>query len=89
MVHGGERHCNIKSFGDLGSAILGRGSRMHDYVCVAAQGQDTGRGRDGVSETWCLSTGAEYKCGDRVWNKEEKNSFIALPGKGDHSKLMP
>ena len=29
-----------------------------------------------------LSTGAEYKLGDRVLGEGEKHSFIALPGKG-------
>ena len=24
-----------------------------------------------------------------LWVKEEKNSFIALPGKGNHGRLMP
>ena len=27
--------------------------------------------------------------GDRVLGEVEKNSFIVLPGKGDHSRLMP
>ena len=36
-----------------------------------------------------LCTGAESNLGDRVWGKVEKNSFIALPGKGGHSRLMP
>ena len=29
------------------------------------------------------------KCRDRVFSEKEKDSFIALPGKGDHSRLMP
>ena len=27
--------------------------------------------------------------GDRVLGEEEKSSFIALPGKGGHNRLMP
>ena len=34
-----------------------------------------------------LFTIAEYTHGDRVGG-EERSSFIAFPGKGDHSKLM-
>ena len=33
-----------------------------------------------VAEIWPLSAGAKLK--HRVWAKGEKNSFIALPGKG-------
>ena len=29
-----------------------------------------------------LCTGAEMNLGDKVWGEVEKNSFIALPGKG-------
>ena len=36
-----------------------------------------------------LCTSAGLNLGDRVWGEVEKNSFIALPGKGGHSKLMP
>ena len=36
-----------------------------------------------------LSASAEYKRGDRVLGEGEKDSFIALPGKGGHSRLMP
>lgn len=40
------------------------------------------------------SSASEYTVGesnlrDRVLGKEEKDSFIALPGKGGHSRLMP
>ena len=31
----------------------------------------------------------ELNLGDRVLGEPEKNSFIALPGKGGHSRLMP
>ena len=44
---------------------------------------------DTVAETRPLSTGAEYKLEDRVWGQGEKDGFIALPGKGSHSRLMP
>ena len=35
-----------------------------------------------VAGIWPLSASAELKCRDRVLGKREKNSFIALPGKG-------
>ena len=35
-----------------------------------------------VSEIWPLSARAKFKQRDRVLGKGEKNSFIALPGKG-------
>ena len=37
----------------------------------------------------CLYTGAESNLRDRVLVEEEKESFIALPGKGRHNGLMP
>ena len=40
-------------------------------------------------KTWALCTGAELNLGDRVLGEVEKNSFIALPGKGGHSRLLP
>ena len=40
-------------------------------------------------KTWPLCTSTELKLGDRVLDEVEKNSFIALPGKGGHSRLMP
>lgn len=42
-----------------------------------------------AAKTQPLSTIAEKKCGNRVWGEGEKGSFIALPGKGGHSRLMP
>ena len=36
-----------------------------------------------------LCTGARSNLGDRVLGKVEKNSFIALLGKGEHSRLLP
>ena len=36
-----------------------------------------------------LCTGAESNLGDRVLGEVEKKSFIALPGKGGHSGLVP
>ena len=36
-----------------------------------------------------LGTSAELNLGDRVLGEIEKNSSIALPGKGGHSRLMP
>ena len=38
-------------------------------------------------ETWLLSTRLNLR--DRVWGEGKKNSFIALSGKGGHSRLMP
>ena len=40
-------------------------------------------------KTWHLCTGARLNLRDRVLGKEEKNSFIVLPGKRGHSGLMP
>ena len=42
-----------------------------------------------VAETQPLCTGAKLNLGDRVCGVVEKNSFIALPGKGRHRGLMP
>ena len=36
-----------------------------------------------------LYTGAEKNLGHRVLGEVEKNSFIALPGRGGHSWLLP
>ena len=35
-----------------------------------------------------LFTDAEWDTGDRVLGEIEKNSFIALPGRGGHGRLM-
>ena len=43
----------------------------------------------GVAKAQPLYLGAKLNLGDRVWGEVEKNSFIALPGKGGHSRLMP
>ena len=40
-------------------------------------------------KTQPLYTSAESNLGHRVLGEIEKNSFIALPGKGGHSGLMP
>ena len=40
-------------------------------------------------KTWPLCTGAELNLGGRVLGEVEKNSFIALPGKRGHSRLVP
>ena len=36
-----------------------------------------------------LCTSAKSNLRDRVLGEVEKNSFIALPGKGGHSRLVP
>ena len=36
-----------------------------------------------------LYTSAKLNLGDRVLGEVEKDSFIALPGKGGHSRLLP
>ena len=36
-----------------------------------------------------LSAGAKYKLRDRVLGEGEKDSFIALPAKDGHSRLVP
>ena len=36
-----------------------------------------------------LYTSAESNLGDIVLGELEKSSFIALPGRGEHSRLMP
>ena len=41
------------------------------------------------AETRPLCVRAKLNLGDRVCGEVEKNSFIALPGKGGHSRLMP
>ena len=41
------------------------------------------------AETRPLCTGAESNLRDRILGETKKNSFIALPGKGGHSGLMP
>ena len=46
-----------------------------------------GRGDD--AEIRVLYTSTKLNLGDRVLGEVEKNNFIALPGKGDHSGLMP
>ena len=42
-----------------------------------------------VAETWYLSVVAAQECKDRIWGEGEKDSFIALPGKVGHSRLIP
>ena len=41
------------------------------------------------AKAWSLCTGAESNLGDRVLGEVEKYSFIASPGKGGQSGLMP
>ena len=40
-------------------------------------------------KTWPPCTSAESNLRDRVFGEIEKNSFIALPGKGRHRRVMP
>ena len=40
-----------------------------------------------MQKTWPLCTSAESNLRDRVLSEVEKNSFIALPGKGDSNAL--
>ena len=42
-----------------------------------------------MPKTQPLCTSAESNLRDRVLGEVEKNSFIALPGKGGHSGLVP
>ena len=42
-----------------------------------------------MPKTRPLGTSAKSNLADRVLGEEEKNSFIALPGKGGHSGLTP
>ena len=42
-----------------------------------------------MPKTQPLCTGAELNLRDGVLGEVAKNSFIALPGKGGHSRLMP
>ena len=42
-----------------------------------------------MPKTWLLCTSAKSNLGDRVLGEVEKHSFIALPGKGRHSRLPP
>ena len=43
----------------------------------------------GMPKTWPLCNGAKSNLGDSVLGEVEKNRFTALPGKGEHSRLMP
>ena len=43
----------------------------------------------GAKSSASVYTIGESNLRDRVLGKEEKDSFIALPGKGGHSQLMP
>ena len=40
-------------------------------------------------KTWSLCTGAEFQSWRPSLGEVEKNSFIALPGPEQHSRLMP
>ena len=40
-----------------------------------------------MPKTWPLCTGAELNLRDRILVEVKKNSFIALPGTGVHSRL--
>ena len=42
-----------------------------------------------MPKTLPLFTGAELNLEARVSGEVEKNSFIALPGKGGHSRILP
>ena len=42
-----------------------------------------------MPKTQPLYTSAELNLADRILGEVEKNSFIALPGKGGHSGLLP
>ena len=42
-----------------------------------------------MPKTWPLCTSAESNLRDRVLGEVGKNSFIVLPGKGGHSRLLP
>ena len=42
-----------------------------------------------MPKTWPLCPGAELNLRDRVLGEVEKNSFIALPGKVGHGRLLP
>ena len=41
-----------------------------------------------MPKVWPLCTGAESNLRDRVLGEVEKNSFIALPGRGGQSRLV-
>ena len=42
-----------------------------------------------MPKAWPLYPGAESNLADRILGEVEKKSFIALPGKGGHSRLIP
>ena len=42
-----------------------------------------------MPKIWCLCIGAGLNLRDGVLGEVEKSSYIALPGKGVHSRLMP
>ena len=58
---------------------------MLPIFCLDANRQGMGWG----GQNSAFVAGAKYKYGDRVLGEGEQDSFIALPGKGSHSKLMP
>ena len=41
-----------------------------------------------MQKSQSLFTDAKWNPGDRVLGEVEKNSFIALPGRGGHGRLM-
>ena len=48
------------------------------------------REREGeILKAWPLCTSAKSNLRDRVLGEVEKNSVIALPGKGGHNRLLP
>ena len=61
-----------------------------DYIaCASAEWPTCGFLLREWSRIWPLYRDTELNLGDRVLGEVEKNSLIALPGKGGHSGLMP
>ena len=58
-------------------------------TCLGAQLPPAGPFWLLVAEIQPLYTSARLNLRDRVLGELERNSFIALPGKGGHSGLMP
>ena len=64
------------------------GSRERGQMLVG--GKVTSRAIKGDAKSSAsLYTGATLNLGDGVLGEVEKDSFIALPGKAEHSKLLP
>ena len=70
----------------LQGIFLTQGSNMHLLCLLCWQVGSLPLAPPGKAS---LYTGAKSVLGDRVLGEVEKDRFIALPGKGEHSRLIP